>query len=124
MQRVSDSCGYAVPLMTHDGDRDLLTRWADNRGDEGLATYRAAKNATSIDGLPALAPAPPLTRPRSTPRHTRRQPPGSRRDLTRGRGDASSTAGPRRTRPNAYALDRATADDDQALIVAVSMTKR
>ena len=54
VQRVSDSCGYAVPLMTHDEDRDLLTRWADNRGEEGLATYRASKNATSIDGLPAL----------------------------------------------------------------------
>jgi len=54
VQRVSDSCGYAVPLMTHDGDRDLLTRWADNRGEEGLATYRASKNAASIDGLPAL----------------------------------------------------------------------
>ena len=56
VQRVSDSCGYAVPLMTHDGDRDLLTRWADNRGDDGLTAYRATKNATSIDGLPALDP--------------------------------------------------------------------
>lgn len=58
VQRVSDSCGYAVPLMTHDGDRDLLTRWADNRGDDGLTAYRATKNATSIDGLPALDLAP------------------------------------------------------------------
>jgi hypothetical protein len=56
VHRVSDSCGYAVPLMSHEGDRDLLTRWADNRGDEGLATYRATKNAASIDGLPALDP--------------------------------------------------------------------
>ena len=54
VERVSDSCGYAVPLMTHDGDRDLLTRWAGNRGEEGLASYRATKNAASIDGLPAL----------------------------------------------------------------------
>jgi hypothetical protein len=42
--------------MTHDGDRDLLTRWADNRRDAGLTAYRATKNATSIDGLPALDP--------------------------------------------------------------------
>ena len=56
VERVSDSCGYAVPLMTHDGDRDLLTRWADNRGDDGLASYRATKNAASIDGLPAIDP--------------------------------------------------------------------
>ncbi len=56
VERVSDSCGYAVPLMDHQGDRDLLTRWADNRGDERLATYRTTRNARSIDGLPALAP--------------------------------------------------------------------
>ena len=57
VERVSDSCGYAVPLMSHDGDRDLLTRWADNRGEEGLTAYREAKNAVSIDGLPALDPS-------------------------------------------------------------------
>ena len=56
VHRVSDSCGYAVPLMSHDEDRDLLTRWADNRGDDGLASYHETKNATSIDGLPALDP--------------------------------------------------------------------
>jgi hypothetical protein len=44
--------------MSHDGDRDLLTRWAGNRGDAGLATYRATKNATSIDGLLAIDPTP------------------------------------------------------------------
>ena len=56
VERVSDSCGYAVPLMSHDGDRDLLTRWAGNRGEVGLRAYREAKNAVSIDGLPALDP--------------------------------------------------------------------
>lgn len=54
VQRVSDSCGYAVPLMTQEGDRDLLTSWAGNRGDDGLESYRVKKNAVSIDGLPAL----------------------------------------------------------------------
>ena len=54
VERVSDSCGYAVPLMTYDHDRDLLTSWSENRGPDGLARYRAEKNATSIDGLPAL----------------------------------------------------------------------
>ncbi|EWT00517.1 pyridoxamine 5'-phosphate oxidase [Intrasporangium oryzae NRRL B-24470] len=52
--RVSDSCGYAVPLMTYEGDRDLLTSWADNRGPDGIATYQRTRNASSIDGLPAL----------------------------------------------------------------------
>lgn len=65
VERVSDSCGYAVPLMSHEGDRDLLTRWAHNRGDEALATYRATRNAASIDGLPALdVAAEPTTDPR------------------------------------------------------------
>jgi len=55
VDRVSDSCGFAVPLMEHVGDRDQLVRWATNRGDEGLETYRREKNASSIDGLPALS---------------------------------------------------------------------
>ena len=59
VERVSDSCGYAVPLMTYDGDRDLLTSWSQNRGPEGLARYRSEKNATSIDGLPALGDSEP-----------------------------------------------------------------
>jgi hypothetical protein len=52
VHRVSDSCGYAVPLMAYQGDRDLLLRWADRRTDEDLAEYRRVKNAASIDGLP------------------------------------------------------------------------
>ena len=55
VDRISDSCGYSVPLMTYVGDRTLLTQWAQRKSDEELAAYRAAKNATSIDGLPALA---------------------------------------------------------------------
>jgi hypothetical protein len=54
--RVSDSCGYGVPLMRLEGERDQLLRWAGNRGEERLAAYRAEKNARSIDGLPALEP--------------------------------------------------------------------
>ncbi|GAA6524477.1 hypothetical protein [Intrasporangium sp. DVR] len=54
VDRVSDSCGYAVPLMSYEGDRDLLDSWAANRGPDGIVRYRAEKNATSIDGLPAL----------------------------------------------------------------------
>jgi hypothetical protein len=56
VERVSDSCGYAVPLMTYDGDRHLLTSWAGNRGPDGIAKYQREKNSTSIDGLPALDP--------------------------------------------------------------------
>lgn len=55
VDRISDSCGYQVPLMAYEGDRDLLTRWTDRKTDEDLADYRRKKNAKSIDGLPALA---------------------------------------------------------------------
>ncbi|MBK9740442.1 MAG: pyridoxamine 5'-phosphate oxidase family protein [Actinobacteria bacterium] len=54
--RASESCGYAVPLMTMDADRDVLDLSAAKKGPEKLAAYRAEKNARSIDGLPGLPP--------------------------------------------------------------------
>jgi hypothetical protein len=54
--RISDSCGYAVPLMDFREDRSRLEEWATSRSDEELDEYRAVKNATSIDGLPAIDP--------------------------------------------------------------------
>ena len=54
VDRVADSCGYAVPLMDFVGDRDVLDMWAHKKGERRLVTYRAAKNAASIDGLPGL----------------------------------------------------------------------
>ena len=53
--RISDSCGYQVPMMEYLGDRNLLTRWTQRRSDEQLQEYRCTRNAHSIDGLPALA---------------------------------------------------------------------
>lgn len=58
LHRIADSCGYAVPVMELVAERDVLTRWADGKPAEELAAYRAAKNAVSIDGLPALDLAP------------------------------------------------------------------
>ena len=59
VERLSDSCGYGVPEMTYVRDRTRLTEWAGARESEGaLADYQAEKNATSIDGLPGLTPAP------------------------------------------------------------------
>jgi hypothetical protein len=52
--RVSDSCGYGVPVMEVVGERDLLRLGAEKRGPDGLAAYRATNNAQSIDGLPGL----------------------------------------------------------------------
>lgn len=52
--RISDSCGYSVPLLKFDRQRDTLDRWAASRGPEELKEYRTRKNARSLDGLPAL----------------------------------------------------------------------
>jgi predicted pyridoxine 5'-phosphate oxidase superfamily flavin-nucleotide-binding protein len=57
-ERISDSCGYAVPLYEYQGQRSRLTDWADHKTDDELDEYRASKNATSIDGLPAIEPVP------------------------------------------------------------------
>jgi Pyridoxamine 5'-phosphate oxidase len=54
VERISDSCGYQVPLMEYVGDRDLLVRWAERKSDEDLAHYRRTRNGHSIDGLPAF----------------------------------------------------------------------
>lgn len=52
--RVSESCGHGMPVMEPAGERDLLRLTAERKGPEGMASYRALRNATSIDGLPGL----------------------------------------------------------------------
>ena len=54
VERVSDSCGYSLPLMSLDSERDLLTPNMERRGADGIVAYRQQKNRTSIDGLPAF----------------------------------------------------------------------
>jgi predicted pyridoxine 5'-phosphate oxidase superfamily flavin-nucleotide-binding protein len=49
---VQKSCGYGVPLFDYRGERASLLRWAEAKGEAGLADYRRDKNAVSIDGLP------------------------------------------------------------------------
>jgi Pyridoxamine 5'-phosphate oxidase len=56
IDRIADSCGYAVPVMELADERDLLTPWAEKKTLEELAEYRVEKNSVSIDGLPALDP--------------------------------------------------------------------
>lgn len=55
IERVSSSCGYSIPLMTYEGERETLIEWADRRGPDGIDAYHAEKNATSIDGLAGLS---------------------------------------------------------------------
>ena len=54
VERVSDSCGYGVPVMEFVEERDLMRLSADKRGPDGLKAYRAEHNTTSLDGLPGL----------------------------------------------------------------------
>ena len=54
VERVSDSCGYGVPLMDFADERELLPGHMERKGAEGLLDYRRLKNRTSIDGLPAF----------------------------------------------------------------------
>jgi predicted pyridoxine 5'-phosphate oxidase superfamily flavin-nucleotide-binding protein len=53
--RVTDSCGYGVPLFKYEGEREQLQAWARNRGPERLKAYREEKNRQSVDGLPGIS---------------------------------------------------------------------
>jgi hypothetical protein len=58
VERISDSCGFGVPLMRYEGERPQGVAWADTKlrkgGPDALREYVAQRNATSIDGLPAV----------------------------------------------------------------------
>lgn len=53
-QRISDSCGYGVPLMAFDAHRTQLAEWVERKGEDGIKDYQAEKNAESLDKLPGL----------------------------------------------------------------------
>jgi hypothetical protein len=55
LTRISDSCGFGVPLLKFEDERPDLPTWCRKRGVEGLKIYRQEKNRRSIDGLPGVA---------------------------------------------------------------------
>jgi hypothetical protein len=61
VHRISRSCGYGVPLMQHVGERDHFDLAKRKRlrtqGGEAMLRRDAARNAESLDGLPAVPPA-------------------------------------------------------------------
>lgn len=61
VDRIADSCGYAVPMLGLVAERSLLDSWTAHKSDEQLAAYRGRHNAHSVDGLPALDPPVPPT---------------------------------------------------------------
>ena len=58
VERIADSCGYGVPLMSYEGERPHSDKWAAKRlrvgGPTALDEYKREKNAESLDGLPAI----------------------------------------------------------------------
>jgi hypothetical protein len=75
IEMVQTSCGYGVPLFDYKEERPALRRWAEKKGEDGLAAYRREKNVRSIDDFetgfadgqlataaqPAFAARPALT---------------------------------------------------------------
>jgi len=49
---VQTSCGYAVPFFDYVSDRDVLQKWADAKGEEGIKDYWRQNNQQSMDGKP------------------------------------------------------------------------
>ncbi|MFS0699245.1 pyridoxamine 5'-phosphate oxidase family protein [Cellulomonas sp. 179-A 4D5 NHS] len=52
VERISDSCGWGVPVMeVVTEERELMRLFAEKKGPDGMDEYRAERNAASIDGL-------------------------------------------------------------------------
>jgi hypothetical protein len=54
LTRISDSCGYGVPLYEFRGRRSQLEDWAEHKGEESLVKYRQKYNSQSIDQLDGI----------------------------------------------------------------------
>lgn len=55
IERVADSCGFAVPLYKFEAQRAQLLASAEKKGRAGIAEYCRKNNTASIDGLPGLS---------------------------------------------------------------------
>ena len=44
VEMVQTSCGYGVPLFDFKEERPTLRRWAENKGEDGVAAYHREKN--------------------------------------------------------------------------------
>jgi hypothetical protein len=57
VDRIADSCGFAVPQYEYKGERSQLIDYANRKGPEGMQEYRTLKNKSSIDGIAGLRTA-------------------------------------------------------------------
>ncbi|MDQ2721953.1 MAG: pyridoxamine 5'-phosphate oxidase family protein [Actinomycetota bacterium] len=76
-ERVSDTCGFAVPFMDYREERTLHADYFGRKTDGEFADYCASKehNAVSIDGLPALPLPLPARASRAADRSSTAQAP-------------------------------------------------
>ena len=51
IEMVQTSCGFAVPFMEYEGERDTLEVWAKKNGEDELKNYWHEKNSISLDGF-------------------------------------------------------------------------
>lgn len=54
LSRISDSCGYSLPLMDFREDRDILDKSQERRDEDYFKDYQRKHNSLSIDGLPGI----------------------------------------------------------------------
>ena len=54
VERISDSCGYGVPLMSFESHRPTLDQWTERKGPDGIREYWARENRVSIDDLDGI----------------------------------------------------------------------
>ncbi|WP_309397818.1 pyridoxamine 5'-phosphate oxidase family protein [Cerasicoccus maritimus] len=51
VSRISDSCGWGVPLYDYKEDRQTLRIASEKEGPDGMIAYREKNNRQSLDGL-------------------------------------------------------------------------
>ena len=56
VNRIADSCGYGVPLMSFEEHRPTMDQWSARKGPDGIRHYWSEKNTVSIDGLSGILP--------------------------------------------------------------------
>ena len=54
---VQTSCGYAVPFMEYQSDRETMQKWVDGKSDNDIRAYWVEKNQHTIDGKPTQVPS-------------------------------------------------------------------
>ncbi len=59
--RISDSCGFGVPLHEYQDERTQLPDWAERQGEDGLRDFEEKHSRQSVDGLPGLQKLEPKT---------------------------------------------------------------